>query len=269
MRLASYITQRTNEVNLSIRMEENVITELSREELILMGARYRAGYLREQAGYTVGLADAEGQALADLLPQGYLDEVKAAMDAVTAALQDKALVHEEAKEATQANHGSFAQAKVWRRTVARRAACAKRLGKPMPDGLIRITQARTGPALGVQTSEMVKLLEANQEAIPGTGVDQLISDGKALAATLQSVDATKEIKRYSELPNSVQEFYHQKGLLYVGLKAINDAAQALHAGDPVAASRYNLNILHRRGRTQTKPPAPQPTPTPQPTPCIA
>lgn len=243
-----------------------MITELSRRELIYKGARCRLGFLRDQAGYTLGLAAQEGQPLEDLLPTGYVKEVQVLVDSLVAAEQDKVLMHADAKEATSAHHSTQAQAKIWKRKVAWRAARAARLGKTVPDALLRIPQARNGPELAVQVTDKLKLLEANKDAMPGTGVDDLIAEGQTLAANLQSVDADQEIKRFSALPNAVQEFYCQKGLLYTALKVINDAAQELHAGDPVTASRFNLNILHRRGRVQAQPPAPQPTSTPQPTP---
>ncbi len=239
-----------------------MITDLSREEVIGYGARVRAANLLEQGGYTLAKAEEEGQALTALLPKGFLDDVKAAMDTVDVSMKDRALQREEAKEATHAHHGAYAEAKVWRRTTARRCALAMRLGRAIPEGLLHISRARTAATMAVQVSEMVKLLEANRDAIPGTGVDELAAKGKDLAATLKAVDATKELRRLNELPNAVQEFYYQKGLLYVGIKAIHDAGQALHASDSVAASRYHLGILYRRGATRKTEPQPEPQPAP-------
>ncbi|MFI5142470.1 MAG: hypothetical protein ACHQQS_01050 [Thermoanaerobaculales bacterium] len=241
-----------------------MITELTDQELIALGARHRAGYLREQAGYTVGVAAAEGQPLADLLPAGYLDEVKAVCDALMAAGQDKALMAAEAKESTNANHAVTADAKVWRRKVARRASRARRLGKQIPDALLHVPQAKNGPALATDVTEKLKLLQAHQADMPGAGIDALLEDGQALLAALQSSDAQKELKRFADLPGSVQAFYRQKGLLYVGLKVINDAAQELHAGDTVAAARYNMGILYRNSKHRKPAPAPQPTPAQEP-----
>jgi len=241
-----------------------MITELTDQEVITLGARYRADYLLEQSGYTIGLAAQEDKALADYLPAGYLAEVTSARDAVAAAAQDKSLQQAEAKEATRVHHTAFGDAKVWRRKAARIAACAKHLGKPIPDALLHISQARTAPALALQVTNMVKLLDANQASLPGTGAAALIEEGKTLAAALQTADDAKELKRYAALPGAVQDFYRQKGLLYLGLKVINGAAQALHAGDPVAASRYAMTILYRRGRAHAAQPAPAPQPAPRP-----
>lgn len=241
-----------------------MITEKPRDEVIALGIRCRADHLLEQAGYTLKLVDAEGKPITNLLPDGFVPEVKSKVDTVTTALGDKALQIEVAKSATGTHHTAFADAKIWRRTVARRASCASRIGKAIPEGLLRVSQVRTPAALAVQTHEMLELLQANRAAIPGAGIDKLIAQGKALAATLHSVDADKELKRQNDLPKSVQEFHYEKGLLYLGLKAINDAGQALYANDAVASSRFNLNLLNRRSGPHTPPDDPNPPSGPKP-----
>jgi hypothetical protein len=47
-----------------------------RNEVIELGQRFRADYLAEQAGYTLGIAAPEGEALSDLLPDEFLNESK-------------------------------------------------------------------------------------------------------------------------------------------------------------------------------------------------
>ena len=230
-----------------------MITELSRDELIALGARNRADYLVEQAGYTLGLAAVDGTAITDLLTEGYLKEVAAAQGAVNAARQDKALMAAEAKDSTTAQNRAAKDAKVWRRKVARRAQRARRMGKMMPDGLLAISSARSVPALSAQVVEMVKLFEANLASMPGAGADKLLEEGNALAQALSGADAAQEVKRFKELPDAVKKFYEQKGLLYVGLKVINDAGHELHASDAHSASRYSLAILHRHAGNRTQP----------------
>ena len=84
-----------------------MITELGRDELISLGARNRADYLVEQAGYTLGLAAADGTGLQELLTEGYLQEVAAAQAAVNAARQDRALMAAEAKDSRASAEGSL------------------------------------------------------------------------------------------------------------------------------------------------------------------
>lgn len=234
-----------------------MITEMRTEELVALGARHRADYLVEQAGYTLGLAAAEGKALEELLPEGYLAEVREVVAALTSARQDRALEAAESKEATQAQHQAFKDAKVWRRKVVRRALRARRMGAAVPDRLVKIEQTASGPGLVGQVVEMVRLLEASAGTLHGAGTDALLAEGKALALALQDSDAEQETKRLGTLPDAVRRLYVQKGLLYVGLKVIHDAAQELHAGDQAAASRYNLGILYRSGKR--KPAATPPT----------
>jgi hypothetical protein len=49
--------------------KENMITTMPKKELIELGERFRAQYLVERAGYTLGIAAAEGEAMSDLLPR--------------------------------------------------------------------------------------------------------------------------------------------------------------------------------------------------------
>ncbi len=53
-----------------------MITELTRDQVVEIGARNKAGNLLEQAGYTLGLAKLDGDELAELMEPGYLDEAK-------------------------------------------------------------------------------------------------------------------------------------------------------------------------------------------------
>ncbi len=80
--------------------------------------------------------------------------------------------------------------------------------------------------------------------------DKLLEEGKKLGAELMEKDATQEIKRLKELPDSVKEFYFQKGLLYTGLKIINNAGHELHSEEAALAAKYSMAILHRHGGKQ-------------------
>jgi len=221
-----------------------VITGLSREKLAEYGVRYRADYLVEQAGYTLGVAAQDGPKLAELLPENYLDEVRAALDRVNASMGDKALIRSEAKHATVEQNNAVAAAKVWRRRVMNRCRMAKRMGRDMPEGLVLISEARTIPAIAGQLDNMVKLLEASQGLLPGSAA-ALIKQGQGISKALKEADARQEVKRLKELPDTVQAFYVNKGMLYIGLKVLNDAGRELYADEPEAASKYNLSILHR------------------------
>ncbi len=96
---------------------------------------------------------------------------------------------------------------------------------------------------------MVRRLEATARALQGAGTDALLAEGKALAVS--TGDAEQEAKRLAALPDAARRLYVQKGLLYVGLEVIHDAAPELHAGDQAAASRYNLGIRQARMQCDT------------------
>ena len=224
-----------------------MITEVSKDKLAAVGVRFNSGALSEQAGYTLGIAALDGEGIQDLLPGGFIGEVNDALSKVGDARNDKTLIGAEAKEATKTQNSAFSQSKVWRRKVAKRAANALEMGTSVPDGLVKISKARTMPALQTQMTEMVSLLEANLARLPGKGLAELLEEGKSLEKALRTADAEQEVKRFRELPEKVIDFYYYKGLLYTGLKMINNAGHALHAENPVASGRYNMDILHRRG----------------------
>jgi hypothetical protein len=92
-----------------------MITEITKAEVTELGARNRASYLLEQYGYTMGLAKMEGEALTELLPKGYLDDVAGEADEVGSARKDKVLAAEESKCSTHQVNDLLQQAKVWPR----------------------------------------------------------------------------------------------------------------------------------------------------------
>jgi len=240
-----------------------MITKQTAFELAGVGGRYRASYLIPQAGYTLGIAIADGDALAALLPPGFLDEVARLRDDLDKARQDKAAIAAEAKQATTAQNQQLHALKVWHRKVANRARRLARAGGSVPAELVLIGSNQTVPAILDQTSRVLGLLAENAAALAtvGPAVEPLIEQGRTLYQGLDQADTTQEKVRASELPASVVSFYAKKGELYTGLKIINDAGHELHAHDPQAAARYNLSILYRRSGQGAGLPAPAPTVT--------
>jgi len=223
-----------------------MITTLPREELIQDGMHIRADYLIEQAGYTIGIATADGPPLADLLPEGYLAEVDALLDDLRSARKDKSLMVDDARNATKEQNKALKDAKVWRRKASRRARRAVRMGYDMPRELLTYSSARSIPSVEGQMDEMTKLFEANISKMPGKDAQELLDEGKAIATALKNTDAEQEIKRLNGLPAATQELLLKKGTLYTALKVINDAGHELFADNSTQAARYNLSILYRR-----------------------
>jgi len=221
-----------------------MITTLAHDELMSLGERYRTDYLIEQGGYTLGIAAKEGRSLVALLPADFLTEVRAALDSVSAAMKDKTVAAADAKSATASQNAAFAGAKLWRSKIMYRCRRAASMGNPMPEELVHVARAKTVPAVISQMDKMTKLLEANKAAL-ATDTAALIKQGQELTAALKAADASQEVKRFKDLPDSVLAFYKNKGLLYIGLKVINYAGRELHAGEPEKAAQYNFSILRR------------------------
>jgi hypothetical protein len=227
-----------------------------------MGAHHRASYLVQQAGYTLGLAAADGAALSALLPPNYLDQVAQARNDVDHARQDKVNMEAESKQATNAQNIQVRAAKVWLRKAVKRSQRAQRQGATVAAELTQIGRTQTVPAILEQVSKVLALLASHATELDSLGppTQPLIDEGQQLYDTLQQVDADQERTRAAVLPASVVAFYTRKGELYVGLKVINDAGHELHAQDPQAAAKYNLSILNRHPG-QAAAPSEQPEPT--------
>jgi hypothetical protein len=230
-------------------------------KLATIGIRFRASYLVQQAGYTLGIASAEGEPLAALLPTGHLAKATQLRDDVDKAAQDKTIRAAEAKQSTATQNQHMHEATVWIRKVGKRCQSAVQLGAALPPELTRTSSPFTVPGMLEQMNKTLALLGQHSAAMDALGpaTKPLIEQGSALMQTLQQADTAQEQARSFDLPASVEAFYVKKGELYTALKIINNAGHELYAHDLPTAAKFNLSILHRR--------APQPaTPEPPPAP---
>jgi hypothetical protein len=129
--------------------------------------------------------------------------------------------------------------------VVRRAKKSKVMGYEVPGTLLSMDGAESVPAVAVQIDSMVKLLETHGKELPGVPLAPVIKEGNALVASIRELDQLQEVKRIRTLPATVRDFYYEKGLLFMGIKAINEAGRELHAGNKAEAAKYDLAILHR------------------------
>lgn len=246
------------------------ITTASLTELAATGMRLRAQHLLQQAGYTLGIARGEGSKLEALLAPAFLDLVSKARDELAAALQDRTVLAAESKLATGAQNSLIRQAKEWCRRAISRGKGVTRAGAPVPSDLGHFNAVRSLPDLLGQMDRLISLLTEHATTMDAFGAptQPLIDAGSKLRAALASADSAQELTRSSALPDALMAFHAKKGELHVGLKIVNDAGHELHAGDPLASSRYNLSILYRhRGASQAEqPPEPAPVTPPGPTP---
>jgi len=222
-----------------------MITEQPRDEVIAAGARHPGENLIEQGGYTSGIAASEGPALAGLLPAGYLNDVKSVIEQVREKLKDREFGGQEAKFATRDQNAAMRRAKQWMRKAVRRARRAEQMGKKVPDILLVMPNEKRITDVAKRMDQAVNEFEKNLAAFPGGDNAAVLAEGKSIAKMFLEADATQEIKRLKELPEKVRDYYYLKGLLYTGLKVINEAGHELHLDDPVAAAKYSMKILYR------------------------
>ena len=222
-----------------------MITELEKNELIGIGSRYSGSGLVEQGGYTHGVALTDGSPLANLLPTSYLAEGRTLIDDVRERSKDREATEQESKYATAAQNLALRQAKTWMRKLNRRAKRAAHLGKKVPDTLMKSPSNVKMKEFCEGLDFMVKDFEKFASSIPGADNAALLTEGKTLANTLLTADFDQEVKRLNNLPLKVQDYYHNKGLLYKWLKVVNEAGRELHVNEPAHAEKYNMKILYR------------------------
>ena len=232
-----------------------MITTVSREELARIGAGYRAAYLVQQAGYTLGVAAAEEEAIEAIVEDPQLvEDVTAARAQVESATKDRDLMAAESKALTGGQRAKLHEAKVWRRQVAKRASRVRRQGQvSVPVSLATIGAFGGVPEALTNVNTTIGLMEANLALLGGESARALMETGRRLYTELGSADASQEQARLAGLPVKVQDFYAAKGLLYLGIKVLNDAGQELHAGSAEHAAKYNMKILYRSGARPKKP----------------
>jgi hypothetical protein len=234
-----------------------MITQFKKDDVIALGARNRSSYLLQQHGYTMGIARLDGDDLVQHLTPTYLEEVDACAERLREAQKNKVVAAEESKGSTQHVNGIMSRAKVWRQKVVRRAKKSKLMGYEVPGTLLSLNGAESVAAVAVQIDSMVKLLETHGEELPGVPLEPVIREGNALVASIRELDQLQEVKRIKTLPSTVRDFYYEKGLLYLGIKAINEAGRELHADNKAEAAKYDLSILYRNaGKRKTADTAP-------------
>ncbi|MBI5805592.1 hypothetical protein HZA73_06055 [candidate division TA06 bacterium] len=222
-----------------------MITELGKEELIVIGSRFSGSGLVEQGGYTLGIATAQGKGITNLLPPKYVEEVAAVREEVREAAKDKEATAQESKFATSAQNEAIRKAKVWMRRVVRRAKRAMHMGKQVPDTLLKMVSNAKLKEFAQAIDMMVKDFDKYASSMSSSDNAALLTEGKTLAKELLAADADQEIKKMSQLPQKVREYYYKKGLLYKGLKVINEAGRELFVNEPTLAETFNFKILYR------------------------
>jgi hypothetical protein len=222
-----------------------MITQLKKDDVIAIGARNRSSYLLQQYGYTMGIARLDGDDLVQHLTPTYLTEVDDCAERLREAQKNKVVAAEEAKGSTQHVNEVMSRAKVWRTKVVKRAKKSKLMGFEVPDTLLTLHRAESVPAVAVQIDSMVKLLETKGDQLPGVPLAPVIKEGNALVASIRELDQLQEVKRLKTLSATVRDFYYEKGLLYIGIKTINEAGRELHADNKAEAAKFDMTILYR------------------------
>lgn len=242
-----------------------MITTLDKIQLVELGVRMRGGHLLQQANYTLELARRDPEVVA-LLPRGFMEEADKALRQVEKGLRDVANIVAESRDATRTQNDTLRRVREWRRKLAALGRMAARMGAPVPAPLLTIGDSvRDVPAALVTLQQSVALLKEHAATFePFPLYRQVLGEAENYAVSLAAVDAAQETKSLVDRPAAVRNYYVAKGALYIALKIVNDTARAVHAGDPVTASQFNLSILYRGNGRRPRPIPVTPPETPSP-----
>jgi hypothetical protein len=225
------------------------------EDNVLIGYALRCPVrgLLEQARYTLELAWREGAELADALPNGFLDELAAQARIVSTAAQDRALVLRDAVDSTRELNIVMRQSKIWRRRVANIADMADLMGFQVPEDLLSFQPTWSRDEWIAQMELFVKLVGICSEIPPHYHLGRFLDEGEKLLAFVKAYDPAKELEQIKRFSAPMRNFYRDKGLLYIGIKMVNDIGRSLYdeEADAEAWGAYNLTILYRSLRCPT------------------
>lgn len=238
-----------------------MISKLSQDELVAIGARYRADYVIAQGLYTIQNVATDPE-VKDLAGAEFLSEVQTTVDKLQTASQEKGMAEAESKDATQAQGEAVESGKIWRRALVNRVQAALLRGVEVPAELAKMAARGTNPvALGRDIQRLVGLAREHQPKLAVVRITpDFLARGAQLAKDLMAADQKQETAYLGKLPKKVRDMYVQKALVYFGVKQLNYLAHSVHAENGGLASKYNLDILYRRQRRHSpdQPPAAAP-----------
>ncbi len=225
-----------------------MITHRPEEELVALGARYRAICISAQGHHTLGLlrTDAPVQAV---VTRPFLDEFAGVLDRIDTALGDPETAAAEAAEPGVALGDRIERAKIWRRTMVGRAKAATTLEIDVPAGLARAQDGKEVPDLAADLLRMVALAQPELDRLFAAGITPaLLEQGREHAKALAGIDRSSDRARLAALPAPVRALHRDKGRIYLGAKQINLLAHSVHAEDSRSRRSYNLDVLYRHVR---------------------
>ncbi len=220
------------------------------DELLLVGARFRANNVKAQGSRTVSLLAEDPDAAAIVKPER-IEALKGSVAKLEKAITDRDVMAEEAKDKTIAQGDALEKAKIWRRVMTLRVKAALVAGVDVPEDLGRMkARGSDFKALARDLRRLAKLAVDHLSKLTDNDVTpDLLAAGEASAAILDSADLEQDMARLRALPRKVREMYIEKAKVYLQVKVANLLAQSVHAEDG-EAGEWNLDLLYREGRRE-------------------
>lgn len=227
-----------------MELEITDITETDRDEVIRLGSRLHSADLDSQARVTLALAETDKEALEEILGPKLIPAAVLAHEKVGKVANDRTLAGDEKKSKTLAQSKQVRQTVQWRRKVIKLGSILARRGVKEAANLSRITSPdKSFGNLKIEVDDKVTLLAKHASRAPNPAYARSLAErGQAISKLLTAKDVAQELD-IKNLPKKTREAYLYKGLLYLAVKQLNDAADGL---DDDGVSRYNMGIYHRR-----------------------
>lgn len=220
------------------------------DELLLLGARFRANNVKAQGSHTLRLLAEDPDAAAIVKPDK-IEALKSSVAKLEKAITDRDAMAVEAKEKTIAQGEALEKAKIWRRVLVKRVQAALVAGIDVPEDLGRM-QARGGDfkALARDVRRLASVARKHLGKLAENEVtEELLKEGETSAVVLESADLEQDMARLRALPKKVREMYMEKARVYLHVKGINLLAQSVHPEDG-EAGEWNLDLLYRDARRE-------------------
>lgn len=238
-----------------------MITNLPREQLVLLGRTVSARRMIDQARYTLGQVSVDGP-MQSRLGGAFLAEARAAVDSLEAALRERFGARGASVRATAAQGNLVKAARRYRRAFVKEMAAARRRGVDLP-----LQAAKTGGRMinpGALAQDLERLLSM---ALPVAGPladvgipASFLEEGQEFVRRLRHSEKEQEMAKRTLQRAAVARKRELTGLVHEAIRSIVELARSVHRDDPVAAAEYGFDVLRGTRSAPADTPAPAASP---------
>jgi len=234
-----------------------MITNLSQEQLVLLGKTVSARRMIDQARYTLGRVSID-PAMQWRLGAAFIAEVKSAVEALETALRERYAARALALAATAAQARLVEKSLEYRKGLVKEMASARLRGVLIP---VQATQpgpfTENATVLAVDLERILAMVLPAAAALSEIGVTKaFLDEGKRTVTQLRESEERQELAKRTLQMAAVARKRELTAVVLVAVKTIVHASAAVHRGNPVAEAEYTVDLL--RGFVHAPSEAPPP-----------